>query len=105
MKYFIEIVNDQGLYYANVLVGGVDGNGIYHEPRFDMRVREYIPYATLRHELQMKLNIPLPRYKELKWTSHNRKIYSYVEGEIGEYPTILPDVGDSYEVSWRDESA
>lgn len=104
MKYFVEIIKDQGLYYANVLIGGMDENGIFHEPRFNDKIKEYIPYAALRHEIWSKAGIPLPRYSDLNWNAHQRKYYAYIEGKVGRFPDILPDVGHDYEVDWRESA-
>ena len=80
MKFYAEIVQDfDGTYYCNLMVGGKDSSGVWHEPQDVKGLEEYVDYKTLLQSVKSVTGIQLPPRKGLKFSRFGRKKYAYVD--------------------------
>ena len=104
MKYFIEVVREKCKFSANVLIGGCDARGLYHEPRYIVNIKQGVSYGMLRIEIRKITHMIMPIRENLKWHMHQGISYAYLEGDIGCPPKLLGDVGRDYKMNWRESA-
>ena len=80
MKWCLEIIQDfDGLYCANMTMGGFDSMGIYHKPYRVNGIAEYVSYKTLRESIRLVTGVSILKRNALFWFGNNRKRYAYID--------------------------